>query len=113
MSRLPFIVFLVFVSLLNATPGCTAQPTSRGPRLSEQVQSLIARFPGTVGIDAVNLKTGAAFSFHADDPVPTASTIKLPIMIELFYEASEGRLDWNQKLELTEAEKVSGSGVLT
>ncbi len=32
-------------------------------------------------------------------PVPTASTIKLPIMVELFAEAEEGKLDWNQKLE--------------
>jgi len=113
MFRLLSLWFLIFVSLLNAAPGCAAQLTSRAPQLSEQVQALIAKFPGTVGIDAVNLKTGAAFSFHADDPVPTASTIKLPIMIELFYEASEGHLDWNQKLELSDAEKVSGSGVLT
>jgi beta-lactamase class A len=60
----------------------------------------------------VNLQTGPAYSFCADAAVPTASTIKLPIMIELFYEASEGRIDWNQKLQLTEAEKASGSGIL-
>lgn len=110
---LPSLWFCLFVSVLNVAPRCAAQPTNGGTQLSERVQSLIARFPGTVGIDAVNLKSGATFSFHADDPVPTASTIKLPIMIELFYEAAEGHLDWNQKLELSDAEKVSGSGVLT
>jgi beta-lactamase class A len=34
-------------------------------------------------------------------------------MVELFAEAEEGRLDWNQKLLLTDQDKVSGSGVLT
>ena len=34
-------------------------------------------------------------------------------MVELFAEAEEGKLDWNQKLELTDQDKVSGSGVLT
>jgi beta-lactamase class A len=108
-SRCP----LLLVCLAATTSSHAAQQPGVSPQISEQVQSLITKFPGTVGIDAVNLKTGATFSFHADDPVPTASTIKLPIMIELFYEASEGRIDWNQKLQLTEAEKVSGSGVLT
>ena len=104
---------LLLVSLLIAVPGSAARQSRFDAQLNDRVHSLMAGFPGMVGIDAVNLKTGAAFSFHADDPVPTASTIKLPIMIELFYEASEGHLDWNQKLELSEAEKVSGSGVLT
>jgi beta-lactamase class A len=34
-------------------------------------------------------------------------------MVELFAQANEGKLDWNQKLELTDRDKVSGSGVLT
>jgi beta-lactamase class A len=34
-------------------------------------------------------------------------------MVELFAEAEEGKLDWTQKLELTDQDKVSGSGVLT
>lgn len=91
---------------------CAAQQKDSPAELNARVQALIRNFPGTVGIDAVNLNTGASYTLHADDPVPTASTIKLPVMIELFYEASEGRLDWNQKLKLTNGDKVSGSGVL-
>jgi beta-lactamase class A len=34
-------------------------------------------------------------------------------MVELFAQASEGRLDWSQKIALTDQAKVSGSGVLT
>ncbi len=112
--RLPSGSLLVVFCFLLCIPGfsAVAQQSASFRQLDARVQALTRNFKGNVYIDAVNLKTGASYSLHADDPVPTASTIKLPIMIELFYEASEGRLDWNQKLTLTDAEKVSGSGVL-
>jgi beta-lactamase class A len=91
---------------------CMAQQTASTAKIDRSVQSVIRSFPGTVGIYAVNLSTGASYGFHSDDPVPTASTIKLPIMVELFSEEAEGRLDWNQKLKLTDSDKVSGSGVI-
>src|ERR1700729_2976429 len=81
--------------------------------VDQQVQAAIQNFPGVVSIYAKNLNTGLTYELRADAPVPTASTIKLPIMVELFAEAKEGRLDWNQKLQLTDQDKVSGSGVLT
>jgi beta-lactamase class A len=81
--------------------------------IDHRVQAAILGFPGTVSLFAKNLETGKSYDLRADAPVPTASTIKLPIMVELFAEAEEGKLDWNQKLELTDNDKVSGSGVLT
>jgi beta-lactamase class A len=34
-------------------------------------------------------------------------------MVELFAEAEENKLDWSQKIALTDPDKVSGSGILT
>jgi beta-lactamase class A len=81
--------------------------------IDHRVQAAIQGFPGSVSLFAKNLETGKSYELRADAPVPTASTIKLPIMVELFAEAEEGKLNWNQKLELTDNDKVSGSGVLT
>lgn len=61
---------------------------------------------------AKNLDTGASYAILPDDPVRTASTIKLPIMLECFAEASEEKLNWTEPIKLTEEEKVSGSGIL-
>jgi beta-lactamase class A len=80
--------------------------------LDQRIQQAIQTFPGNVSLYAKNLDTGATYQLRGDAPVPTASTIKLPIMIELFAEAEAGNLDWNQKLTLTDQDKVSGSGVL-
>ena len=46
------------------------------------------------------------------DPVRTASTIKLPILLAVFDAVSRGKAKWDEPLTLTSANKVSGSGVL-
>ena len=80
--------------------------------LDERVKARIGTFPGKVTLAAKNLDTGATYSIRAEDPVRTASTIKLPIMIECFAEAAEGKLKMTEPITLTSAEKVSGSGLL-
>jgi beta-lactamase class A len=82
------------------------------PSLDNQIKTRIAGFKGHVSIYARNLATGATYSLAGDEPVRTASTIKLPIMIECFAEAAEGKLDLASPITLTEEEKVSGSGIL-
>ena len=64
-------------------------------RIQAAIEAAIQGFPGSVSLYAENLDTGISYALRADAPVPTASTIKLPIMVELFAQASEGRLDWN------------------
>jgi len=100
------------LALASPRPAPASQPKST-VTIDHRVQTAIQGFPGAVSLYAKNLDTGASYALRADDPVPTASTIKLPIMVELFAEAEEGKLDWNQKLELIDQDKVSGTGVLT
>ncbi len=80
--------------------------------IDSKIKAKISGFKGKVGLYAKNLETGATYSLAGDDPVRTASTIKLPIMIECFAEAAEGKLDLASTIKLTEQEKVSGSGIL-
>jgi beta-lactamase class A len=80
--------------------------------LDQQVKAKIQPFAGKVSVYAKNLETGAAYAIAAEEPVRTASTIKLAIMIECFFEAAEGKLKWSEPLKVTADEKVSGSGVV-
>jgi beta-lactamase class A len=95
------------------------QPTSVTPNsmLDSFIQAKIAAWhtagnTGDVYIYAKNLDTGTDYAFNADTPTPTASTIKLPVMIEAFYLAQDGKLDWKKKLTLADNDKISGSGIL-
>jgi beta-lactamase class A len=80
--------------------------------LENKISSATAGFTGTVSIFAKNLDTGATFALHADDKVPTASTIKLPILCATFDAVQRGRLKWTDLTTLRAEDKVSGSGIL-
>ncbi len=45
--------------------------------------------------------------------MPTASLIKLPVMIEAYRQAEEGKLSLDELLELRKEDQVPGSGILT
>jgi beta-lactamase class A len=89
-----------------------SQEPSAASLLDSKIKTKIAGFNGHVSIYAKNLDTGATYALIADEPVRTASTIKFPIMIECFAEASEGKLDLAELIKLPDEEKVSGSGIL-
>jgi beta-lactamase class A len=58
-----------------------AQSSNVAASIDSLVQAKIQGFRGNVSLYAKNLDNGVSYELHADDPVPTASTIKLPIMI--------------------------------
>lgn len=80
--------------------------------LDKRVRSEVAQFKGKVNLYAKNLDTGAVYTFGGDDQVPTASTIKVAIMVEAFGRVAEGKAKWSDELLLTKAKKVGGAGIL-
>lgn len=82
--------------------------------ISNQTISAIERASGgRLGVMACELGSGRVWAHHADERVPTASVIKLPLVIHAAMLAHEGQLDWNETLPLRDQDKVSGSGVLS
>jgi len=86
--------------------GAAAQP------LPEALRGRIAGFSGTVSLYAKNLDTGATVGIRESEPVRTASTIKLAIMLAVFDAVAHGQAKWTEPLTVTASEKVSGSGVI-
>ena len=80
--------------------------------LENAVHERIGNFPGTVSLYAKNLDTGAAMGIREAQPVRTASTIKLPIMLAVFDAVARGQAKWTEPLVLTARDKVTGTGVL-
>lgn len=78
----------------------------------DAIASRVAQGPGKVWIAAKNLKTGQTYQLRGNEKVRTASTIKLPVLVEVFAQAAEGKLKMDELLTLREADMVSGSGVL-
>ncbi len=80
--------------------------------LDQRVRAEVSQFKGKVSIFAKNLDTGVVYQLGGDDRVPTASTIKIAIMVEAFARVSEGKAKWTDELVLSKEKKVGGSGVL-
>lgn len=92
---------------------CAALGTAAFPQaLEDELKARIAKFPGTVSLFAKNLETGASVGIREGEPVRTASTIKLPIMLAVFDAVERGQAKWEERLKISKADKVSGSGVL-
>ncbi len=69
--------------------------------LAERIQARIAREPGAqVGLAYIDLASGDTLFINADNSFHAASTMKVPVMIELFRRAAAGSFGMNQRLLL-------------
>src|SRR5262249_53144883 len=80
--------------------------------LQSRVEEAVRTLRGTMGVAARDLSTGEAVFVDADTPFPTASVIKVAVMVEVFHQMAEGRLKRDDTVTLEEAAKVDGSGLL-
>jgi beta-lactamase class A len=110
MSRLQRLCpALLIATLALAGPAASAQ---NDPVLSAALQSMIANFQGHVSFYAHDLATGKTVAIDADQPVPTASVIKLGILYEALLQIRAGRAHFEDHLAVRREDQVSGSGVL-
>ena len=97
----------------QTTPAPAQQPSKTAAAwLDRRVRAEVASFNGTVRLYAKNLDTGAEYSLDGDEPVRTASTIKIAVMVEAFARVAEGRAKWTDELVLDKSVRYAGSGVL-
>lgn len=80
--------------------------------MNRRLQRRLAAFKGKVFCFAKNLDTGETFGLAPDVKVRTASTIKVPIMVEVFAQAAEGKLSWDEKLTVVRRHEYEDGGVL-
>lgn len=69
-------------------------------------------FSGTIALAARNLRTGEELLVDAHAPYPTASTYKVPVMIDVFRQEVAGTLSLDESIPFTEAQLRLGSGVM-
>ncbi len=81
--------------------------------LEATLSPLAKAHPGHVTLAVKNLKTGEQFAIRGDEVMPTASLIKLPVMVEAYRQAMAGTLDLDAVVTLRKVDKVPGSGILT
>jgi len=97
------------ITLLLTAALIAAQPVDS---LREKIEARVARVPGAeAAVAYVDLQTGDTLFLNADTAFHAASTMKVPVMIELFRSAEAGRIAMAQGILLVNqfASIVSGS----
>jgi beta-lactamase class A len=116
--RVPIILMVVLACardpLLHSQQATVSQPATvkEDTQLDEQLQSIAAAHRGMVALYAHNLKTGETASIRPDEPVQTASVIKMGILLDAAEQIRAGKASFDEKLVLTKENQVQGSGVL-
>ena len=82
-------------------------------RLRSRLDAVLPLAQGVVGISIKHLESNTAIAISGDEPFPMASTFKLPVLVELHAAAKDGRVRWDEPVEVTQREQHLGSGDLT
>ena len=81
-------------------------------RLHQALDSIADAHHGVVGYAIVNLETGERVVRRGDETFPSASLIKVPVMVTVFDLVAKGELSLDDPLTLLKIDKVGGAGVL-
>jgi beta-lactamase class A len=103
----PMRVYLFFILLISLT--AQAQTDKK---LQKEIENLCAGFEGTVGVYVKNLRTGKTAAFMADTVFPTASMVKVPILIGIMDKIKRAELTYHQSLEYKDSLLYAGEDIL-
>ena len=81
-------------------------------KLEKEVAALMKGFNGSIGIYVKDLKKGKTISINADTIFPTASMVKIPILVGVMDKLSRGELTFNQNLQYRDSLLYEGVDIL-
>ena len=101
-------------ALLLAQPAAAAAAEKQAlllARLKTRIEAVERGTDGVLGVVVKDLTSGETIAIHPDEPFPTASSIKLAVLYELYRQAAEGKIDL---AEVTRPgmPRVQGGGIL-
>jgi beta-lactamase class A len=103
LKRLLLLLPLLCVPALtqNSTTSSATQTTLRA-KLEETIRDIDGRLDGAVGVAIVDLTNDDAIMYHADEVFPTASSIKVAVLAELYRQTEESEAGQQGKAKLSD-----------
>ena len=101
--------FAILLFILFANNG-QAQPTDK--KLQRQLIATIQGFKGDMGFYILNVKNGKVAQYNADTIFPTASIVKVPILIGIMDKMDKQELNYHQPLIYKDSLLYEGEDIL-
>ena len=89
--------YLLFFFFISAT-SCTFENDPPLVQLSKEISTLITNSDGEYAVAFADLKTGDTLFINAHKKFHAASTMKVPVMIELYKQAQAGKFSLNDSV---------------
>jgi beta-lactamase class A len=104
---------LLFLSAcqLEQLPGRPSQAAAPAD-VAVTVRARLDSLAGRTSLYAKDLRTGREIAIRADEPMNTASVIKLPVMIRAYRDSQRGALNLDQRHVVKPEEGRQGSGLV-
>jgi beta-lactamase class A len=102
-------IFLCLTALLILLQAPAQKPDKK---LQRQVEEAISGFGGNIGVYIKNLKNGKTVAVNADTVFPTASMVKVPILVGVMDKLNRGELDYHQTLTYKDSLLYAGVDIL-
>jgi beta-lactamase class A len=80
-------------------------------KLEATIQDVDRQLDGAMGVAILDLNSGKKYLLHGDEVMPTASSIKIAILAELYRQAQEGKIKLGDLYTLNANDLVGGSGI--
>lgn len=90
------------------TAAVPAQQTPGTGDLAESLQQVFAAAGARGFVHAVDIDTGREVGLLPDEPVVTASTFKVPVLLELVLQAAEGRVSLTDRIRVPAEGRAPG-----
>lgn len=98
--------FIFLCCVLTAS----AQRTDR--TLQAEVENICKGFQGVVGVHILHIPSGKTVSLNADTVFPTASMVKIPILIGIMDKIRNGSLDYHRNMMYRDSLLYPGEDIL-
>jgi beta-lactamase class A len=107
-------VYIIFLLLVF---NCVAQAQDPNRailqrKLTAEIEKIANAHDGVMGVAIKDLATGEEILINDQLVFPTGSSIKIPVLVELHKQASQGKYKLTDQRWVERADKVGGSGVI-
>ncbi len=122
MNRRLAAALLASLLVLLSAGACAAapRPASTSVRhvpsdtaaLRRALEAAMQGYAGVAGVSVRNLRTGESLSIRGGETFPSASLVKVPVLVALLDQVRRGSIRLDERMGMIARDRVGGSGVL-
>lgn len=102
----------IFLAIACLSIASLSFAQKKDKKLQKQIEETIKDFGGGIGVYIKDLKSNKTVSVNPDTIFPTASMVKIPILIGVMDKINRGELDYKQELKYRDSLLYAGVDIL-